>query len=217
MHTKKRLCEKSLEEAARRGAFALTIIRPAHTYNDSQAPIPFIGSGLHFFKRVRQGKPIIVLGNGTSFWGSAHRDDVAPAFVAAIGNVEVYGKDFHVTAEECLTWEQHFQTVADVMGAPPIQFVHIPTDCLGRMAPKAAEWSVVNFHYNNIFDNTAAIQDLGYRYTISWREGVERMVAYHDSRGGIDSCPDDRLYNALVDVWLKLGDAAVEEMRSLNA
>jgi nucleoside-diphosphate-sugar epimerase len=212
---KKAICEKILEEASQKSAFALTIIRPAHTYNDTQTPIPFIGSGLHFFKRIRQHKPIIILGDGTSFWASAHRDDVAPTFVAAVGNTGVYGKAYHVTAEEWMTWEHHYQTVADVMGTPPINFIHIPTDLLGLMAPKAAEWSVVNFHYNNIFDNSAAKSDLQYQYTISWREGVERMVAFHDARGDIDSCPDDILYNKLVSVWQKMSSNVVDEMRSL--
>ena len=151
---KKAICEKKLETAAAQGDFALTIIRPAHTYNDSQSPIPLIGSGIHLFKRIRDRKPVIVLGNGTSFWGSAHRDDVAPTFVNAVCNKEVFGKAFHVTAEEWMTWEQYYQTVADVMGLPDIEFVRIPTELLYRMAPQAAEWCKVNFHYNNIFDNS---------------------------------------------------------------
>ncbi len=214
---KKAICEQILEKAHERGDFALTIIRPAQTYNDSQTPLPLIGSGVHLLKRIRQGKPIIVLGDGSSFWGAAHRDDVGPTFVAAIGNPQTYGEAYHVTAEEVFTWEQLYETVADVMGAPPIDFVHIPTDLLGRMAPKAAEWSVVNFHYNNIFDNSAARADLDFRYTIPWAEGVRRMVDWHDARGEIDSCPDDPLYNKLVEVWRALGDKAVAEMGPLDA
>ncbi len=214
---KKALCERILEEAHARDDFAVTLIRPAQTYNDSQSPLPLIGSGTHFLKRIRQGKPIIVLGDGTSFWSAAHRDDVGPTFVAAIGNSKTYGKAYHVTAEEVFTWEQLYQIVADVMGAPPIDFVHIPTDLLGRMAPKAAAWSVVNFHYNNIFDNSAAKIDLDYRYTIPWAEGVRRMLAWHDARGAIDTSPDDPLYNKIVDVWRTLGESAVRAMVSLDA
>ncbi|MCU0519951.1 MAG: NAD-dependent epimerase/dehydratase family protein [Anaerolineae bacterium] len=214
---KKALCEHILEDAHAGGDFAVTIIRPAHTYQDSGSPIPLIGGGTHFFKRIRQGKPIIVLGDGTSFWGSAHRDDVGATFAVAAGKRETYGKAYHVTAEEIFTWEQLYQTVADVMGAPPISFVHIPTDLLGRIAPKAAAWSVVNFHYNNIFDNSAARVDLDYRYTIPWAEGVRRMIAWHDARGDVDSSPDDPLYNKIVDVWRTLGESAVREMASLDA
>jgi nucleoside-diphosphate-sugar epimerase len=214
---KKAICESLLEEAHARGDFAVTLIRPAHTYDDSRTPLPLIGSGPHFLKRIRQGKPIIVLGDGTSFWCSAHRDDVGATFAVAAGKQETYGKAYHVAAEETLTWEQHYETVADVMGAPPINFVHIPTDLLGRMASKAAEWSVVNFHYNNIFDNCAAKADLDYRYTISWAEGVRRMVAWHDERGAIDGSPDDPLYNKIVEVWRALSQEAIREMAPLDA
>ena len=116
-----------------------------------------------------------------------------------------------------MTWEHHFQTIADVMEAPQVTFVHIPTDLLGRMAPKAAEWSVVNFSYNNIFDNSAAKQDLNYSYTISWRQGVERMIAYHDASNLIDASPDNALYNQLVDIWDKVRNSAVDEMKLYDA
>lgn len=111
-----------------------------------------------------------------------------------------------------MTWEQYYSTVAEVMNAPPLDLVCIPTDLLGRMAPRSAEWSVVNFHFNNIFDNTVAMADLGYRYTISWAEGVRRLVAWHDERGLIDDSPDDSLYDQIVSVWRRLGDQAAAEL-----
>ena len=52
------------------------------------------------------------------------------------------------------------------MNAPEPKLVHIPTNFLFEIAPKAAEWCKENFQYNNIFDNTAAKADLDFRYTI---------------------------------------------------
>jgi nucleoside-diphosphate-sugar epimerase len=208
----KAACENTLLEAHERGDFALTIIRPAKTYNDSQCPIALIGPGTHFLRRVRQGKPIIILGDGTSFYVAAHRDDVGPAFVGAVGNPHAFGKAYHVTGKEWMTWEQMYGTVAEVMGAPPPDLVHIPTDLLGRMAPTSAERCVVNWRFNKIFDNAAAKADLGFRYTISWAEGVRRMVAWHDARGEIDDSPDHPLYDRIVFVWRNLGENAVQAL-----
>jgi nucleoside-diphosphate-sugar epimerase len=96
-------CELAHEEAAAGGAFALTILRPAATYQDTWTPIPLIGSGLAWLKRVRDGKPVIVLGDGSSFWTSSHRDDVGPVFAEAAGNPQTYGKAYNVTGDEWLT------------------------------------------------------------------------------------------------------------------
>lgn len=213
----KAVCENILLEAHDRGDFALTIIRPAQTYSDFRTPIPLIGSGPGFLRRVRQGKPVIALGNGTSLWVATHRDDVGPAFAGAAGNPEAFGRAYHVTGEEWMTWEQYFRTVAEVMGAPALDLVCIPSNLLGRMAPKSAEWCVVNFHFNNIFDNAAAMADLGYRYTIPWAEGVRRLVAWHDERGLIDHSPDDPLYDRIVSAWRRLSDQAVAELAGADA
>lgn len=211
----KALCENILMEAHQRGDFPLTMIRPAQTYNDTSCPIPLLGPGTTLLSRIRNGKPVIVLGNGNSLWVACHRDDVAPAFVAAAGNSKTFGKGYNVAGEEWMTWETYYQTVAQVMNVSPVTFAYIPTNILGRIAPKAAEWCVVNFHYNNIFDNTAAKTDLGFCYTIPWEEGVRRMVAWHDERGNINNSPEYPIYDKIVTAWRRSGDDIVNELAGL--
>jgi nucleoside-diphosphate-sugar epimerase len=196
------LCEQVLEEASAQGDFPLTILRPAATYNDTWAPISLLGSGPALLKRIRQGRPVIVLGDGTSFWTSSHRDDVAVAFVNAIGNPRALGRSFNVTGDEWMTWRDYYNTAQKVLSAPPIQFIPIPAGLLAAITHGAASWCDWNFKFNNIFDNRAAKDELGYRYTIPWEEGVRRMAAYHDARGAIDSAQDDPLYERVVDVYL---------------
>jgi len=188
-----------------------TVIRPAATYNDTWAPIAMIGSGVSLLKRIRQGQPVMVPGNGQSIWVSAHRDDVARCFVAALGNHKTYGRAYHVTGEEWMTWEGYYLTAARVLQAPSIEFVHIPANLLARMTPQAS-WTAWNFQYDNLYDNQAACADLGYRYTISWEEGLRRMVAYHDGLGNIDQASDDPLYDKVIATWRSVESRAVAEM-----
>lgn len=63
-----------MEEAHERGDFAVTIIRPAATHQDDSWPIPLLGSGRGVVERIRLGLPILVPGDGTAFWVSAHRE-----------------------------------------------------------------------------------------------------------------------------------------------
>lgn len=212
----KAACERVLEEAHGRGDFPVTRLRPAHTYGEGGSLVHTLGWGTYYFDRIRRGRPIIVHGDGTSLWATCHRDDVGRAFVAAVGNEDTFGKAYHVAGEEPMTWDQYHQGVAEAMGAPEPTLVHIPTDLLGSVVPKAAEWCVENFHFSNIFDNTAARADLGFHQTIPWVEGVRRTVAWLDERGKIESSDDYRFYDRLIGAWERLGAHMVEELADLD-
>jgi nucleoside-diphosphate-sugar epimerase len=202
---RKAQCERILERAHARGDFQVTMIRPAWTYGEGGSLLHAFGWGAYFLDRLRQGQPVIVPGDGTSFWVACHRDDVGRAFVGALGNPKAYGRGYHATGEEWLTWDAYHQVVARALDAPPPTLVHIPTDLLGRVAPKRAEWCVENFHYNNLFDNAAARAELGFRYTIPFDEGARRVIAWQEAHGGFESSDDHPYYNAILEVWERLG------------
>lgn len=213
----KALCENVLTEAHERGDFPVTFIRPACTYSDTSNPIHSFGGGSYYLDRLRKGKPIIVHGDGTSFWVACHRDDVGRAFANAVGNQKVYGKAYHVTGEEWMTWDCYHQRVAEAMGAPPPKLVHIPTDILGKILPKTSEWCVENFHFNNIFDNTAAHSDLGFKYTISWIDGVRRAIKWLDENGRIENSDDYPFYDRIIKAWEKFGVRMKEELADIDS
>ncbi|HUV08367.1 MAG TPA: NAD-dependent epimerase/dehydratase family protein [Spirochaetia bacterium] len=210
-------CEKILQKAHAEGAFALTIIRPAATYGEGRGLVHSFRGGMYYHKRIRDGLPIITHGDGSSLWSVSHRDDVGLAFANAVGNPVTFGKTYHVPGEEVITWNQYHEGVAKAMGAPKPKLVHIPTDLLGRVVPKAAEWCVENFQYNNIFDNTAARKDLGYRYTIDWNAGVKRITAWLDERRLINRDDEPPFYEQLLRAWNEHGADIERAIKPLNA
>ena len=195
-------CERLLEVAHERGDFPVTIIRPAHTYGEGRGLIHSFGlGGAYYFHRIRNGKPIITHGDGSSLWAACHRDDVGRAFAEAVGNEKTFGKGYHTASEEPMTWNQYHQTVAQAMNAPEPDLVHIPTDLLFEIASKATEWCRENFQYNNIFDNTAAKADLNFRYTIPFVEGVRRIVGWLDARERIHDGDEPEIYSEIIKRW----------------
>lgn len=186
--------ETTLEEAATAGAFALTIVRPAATYLNS-AVAPF-GSFRLMLERIRQGRPVILPGDGSSIWSAVHRDDVALAFAHAVGNRHAFGRAYHVAGEELLTWREYWRTIGRAMGVSPY-FVYIPTDVLSTIAGDDASWCVENFQFNNIFDCSAARADLGFRYRTNWEQGVAR---FDFAVGEIDEHEDAR-YEQVLRAW----------------
>jgi nucleoside-diphosphate-sugar epimerase len=209
-------CEALLEEAHAQGEFVSTTIRPAWTYAEGGSVLHPFGWSSYFIDRLRKGRPVVVPGDGTSFWAACHRDDVARAFVAALGNPQTYGRGYHVTGEEWLTWNDHMRIVAEAAGGPDPEVVPIPTQLLGRVLPKRAEWCVENFHYNNIFDNSAAREDLGFRYTIPYAEGARRMVAWLDEHGSIEDSDAHPFYDRLIAAWRDAGEGMAAALHDLE-
>ena len=76
-------CEELLVRAYREDGFPATIVRPSHTYD--RANLPFEG-GWTVVERMRQGKEVVVHGDGTSLWTLTHHVDFAKAFVGLLGH-----------------------------------------------------------------------------------------------------------------------------------
>lgn len=194
-------CENKLLSAHDAGHFPVTIIRPAQTYGDLGYAVTAVGNWLYLMRRLRESKPIIVHGDGSSLWSVCHRDDVARAFVNAIRNPAAYGQCYNATGEEWMTHDQYWRTIADALGAAEPQLVHIPTDLLKQALPNRADWCSVNFRHVTIFNNDKAKRDLGFRYTITWSQGISEVIRRLDERGLIQQAPDEPYYDALLGAW----------------
>lgn len=198
------ICEQILLAAHARHDFPVTIIRPAYTYGESRGVLYPVGSSSGYLDRIRTGKPIIVHGDGSSFWVACHIDDVARAFVGAVGNSSAFGKSYHTAGEEWMTWDRYHQGVAEALGAPPPTCVHIPTDTLMKLVPERAASVADNFQFNNIFDNSAARTDLGFRYTISWVEGVRRAVSWLERNRQPAPSDDAGIDDQIIAAWREM-------------
>lgn len=209
-------CEDILLGAHQRGVFPVTIIRPAFTYGEGGGLPHTFGWGTTFLDRLRKGKPVIVPGDGSALRAYCHIDDVGRAFVEAIGNVKTFGKAYHVTGDEWLTWNHYYQSVAEALGLSAPKLVHIPTKLLGRIAPERARNCVENYQFNNIFDNSAARADLNFRYTIPFAEGIRRTLAWLIERDGIENSDDDTLDDRIIAAWERLTTTVAQNLEDLR-
>ncbi len=208
----KAACEELLFASHARGDFKVTILRPAATYREGWPPVHSFRGGSYHLDRIRKGKPIIIHGDGTSIWSACHAADVAKAFANAVGNPVSFGKSYNVTGEEWMTWDYYWQCAADAIGVPIPEIVHIPTDLLARVAPELAGWCKENFQYDNIFDNSASHDDLGFRYTIRWREGIKRSVDWILTHGGFEDSDNYPFYDRIVEAWRRASGVLQNEL-----
>ena len=140
-------------------------------------------------------------GDGTSIWVASYRDDTASAFVGAACNKVAFGQAYNATGDEWMTHNHIWRTIARLMSAPEPDFVYIPSLLLAKLAPVEAEWCRENFMHNNIFDNSKARRDLGFRYTISYEEGVKKCLKYLNENNLIENCDNYPFYDRIVVEW----------------
>jgi nucleoside-diphosphate-sugar epimerase len=210
-------CEAVLLAAHRRGDVPVSVLRPAQTYGEGRDFIHVFGRSPGTWKRLRQGRPVIVHGDGSGLWVACHIDDVARAFVGAAGNGAAFGRAYNVAGEEVMTWDQYTERAAEGLGAPPPRIVHVPTEVLARIVPRRARIVVENFRFPNLFDTANARRDLGFRYTVPFVEGVRRTAAWLDERGLIAASDGDPWQDRVIEAWRRLGDRLAADLEGVEA
>jgi nucleoside-diphosphate-sugar epimerase len=171
-------CEELLIQAYRKEKFPFTIVRPSHTYD----PTTFPNSGRYTdVWRMRQGKPVIVHGDGTSLWTLTHHEDFAVGFVGLFANPRAIGDIFHITSDEWLTWNQIYQTIADAAAVEP-NLVHIPSDLIAAYDSQLGDNFLGDKAHSMIFDNTKLRRVVpDFNPTIPFSQGAREIVAWHDA------------------------------------
>jgi nucleoside-diphosphate-sugar epimerase len=171
-------CEDLLTAAYRDDAFPATVIRPSHTYDKTL--VPFDG-GWTAVQRMRQGKPVIVHGDGTSLWTLTHHRDFARGFVPLLGHPAAIGEVFHITSDEAPTWNAIAQMLASAAGVEA-EIVHVPSDAIAAADPDWGAGLLGDKSHSSTFDNAklrSVVPD--YVATIPFAQGAREIVAWHDA------------------------------------
>lgn len=174
-------CEDYLMKMYREEGFPVTIVRPSHTYCEKSVPLGVHGDqgSWQVLKRMLEGKPVIIHGDGTSLWTITHHLDFAKGFIGLMGNPHAIGEAFHITNDESLTWNQIYQIIADCLGVP-LKAYYVSSTYLAAVSHYDFTGGLVGDKANTVvFDNTKlknAVPD--YKASIRAEEGLRRTVEY---------------------------------------
>lgn len=149
-------CEEFLMKMYRENGFPVTIIRPSHTYDERSVPLGVHGNNgsWQVVKRMLEGKPVIIHGDGTSLWTMTHNSDFAKGFVGLMGNIHAIGETFHITSDESVTWNQIYSVIADALGVE-LKPYYVPSWFLTETSDYDFEGSLIGDKANSVvFDNS---------------------------------------------------------------
>ena len=176
----KAACEQVLMDAYRSTGFPFTTVRPSHTYADGSIPLAIHGSKGPWSElmRMKEGRPVLVPGDGQTLWTVTHSMDFAKAFIGLLGNPHAIGEAVHITSDESLTWNRIYEIVGDALGVKP-KLVHVATDTLVALRPELNGPLNGDKSVNVVFDNTKIKRMVpGFAATIRFDTGIRQSLEY---------------------------------------
>jgi nucleoside-diphosphate-sugar epimerase len=175
--TAKWRAEQALHDAHVRHGFPLTVVRPSHTYDDANPPLP---GGWAAVDRIARGDEIPVHGDGTSLWTLTHAEDFAQGLVGLLGNPRTIGETFNITGSDVYTWDQIYTIVASSLGVEP-RLVHVASEMYPLVAPEWF-WSgemVGDIGHSAVFDTTKIRTFVpGFAPRLTFHRAAARIAAW---------------------------------------
>ena len=205
-------CEELLMKTYREEGFPVTIVRPSHTYCERGVPVSVHGpkGSWQVLKRMMEGKPVLVHGDGSSLWTLTWNEDFARGFIGLLGNPKAIGEAFQIMSDEQLTWNQIYQTVANVLGVT-FKPYYVSSDFLAAVAPKEYDLTgnlLGDKAVTVVFDCTKLKRAVpGFCATTRFDEGVRRCVDY------LMSHPELQVEDPEFDSWCDIVIATMEKAK----
>ena len=211
----KMACEEVLMKAYRENGFPVTLVRPSHTYSETGVPTSVRGPKgcWPVLKRMIEGKPVIIQGDGSSLWTMTWSEDFARGFIGLLGNSKAIGEVFQIMSDESLTWNQIYETIANALGVA-FKPYYVASDFLAAVSP--ASWKLeANLTGDKsvtvVFDCSKIKRTVpGYCATTRFAEGVRKSVDYQLSHPELQV--DDPEYDAWCDRVIEVLEQAKQSL-----
>ena len=207
-------CEEFLMNKYREEGFPVTIVRPSHTYDERNVPLGVHGKKGFYqvIRRMLDGKPVIIQGDGSSLWTATFNTDFAIGYTGLMGNRHAIGEAFQITGDETLTWDQIYQTIADALGVK-LNAYHVSSDFLSAAGDKYGfdfEGSLTgDKSVSVVFDNRKlkrVVPDM--KTTVRFDQGVRIALDY------VLSHPECQVEDPEFDAWCDRVITALEEAKT---
>jgi nucleoside-diphosphate-sugar epimerase len=207
-------CEDFLLKMYREQGFPITIVRPSHTYDERSVPLGVHGKNgsWQVVKRILDGKPVIIHGDGTSLWTMTHNSDFANGFIGLLGNTHAIGEAVQITSDETLTWNQIYTAIAAALGRE-LKPVYVSSDFLDKSGPYNFEGGLIGDKANSVvFDNTKLKRLVpGFSARVRFDRGIRETINHVVSHKELQK--EDPEFDEGCDKVIAVRERAIAEIR----
>lgn len=206
--------EDFLMKKYREESFPVTIVRPSHTYDERSIPLGVHGDNGSYavIKRILDGRPVIIHGDGTSLWTLTHNSDFAKGFVGLLGNVHAIGEAVQITSDESVTWNQIYHIIADALGVK-LNAIHVASDFLDACSDYDFAGSLLGDKANTVVFDNSKLKRLVPDFVANVRadQGIRSSIGYVLSHPECQT--EDPKFDAWCDSVARAMENAVKDIR----
>lgn len=174
-------CEDYLMKLYREEGFPVTIVRPSHTYDERSVPLGVHGENgsWQVVKRIMEGKPVIIHGDGTSLWTLTHNSDFAKGYVGLMGNIHAIGEAVQIMSDESVTWNQIYEVIAKTLGVK-LNAVHVSSEYLAAHSNYDFTGSLIGDKANSVVFDCSKLKRLVPDFAATKRmdQGIRETIEY---------------------------------------
>ena len=204
-------CEDFLFGKYRQEGFPVTVIRPSHTYGDRSVPVGVHGDNgsWQVLRRMLDGKPVIIHGDGSSQWTLTHNTDFAKGFVGLMGHPKAIGEAFQITSDETLTWDQIHGIIAEALGVE-LKAYHVASEYLDAAGPYDFLGGLVGDKARTVLFDNSKLKGLvpGLKTEMPFAKGVRRTISH------ILAHPELQVPDPAFDAWC---DRLIDKLEKAKA
>lgn len=185
-------------EAYYRDRFPVIIIKPSTTYGPQQGLVRQVAWDFSWIDRIRQGKPLLVCGDGNALHQHLHVDDAALAFVGLLDKPQCLGQTYNLVRRDFITWTDYHRLAMQVLGREA-EIVGVPFADLKRYDIPGFDICEEIFAHHVYYSPEKLFRDVPeFQPTVSLAEGMKQVIEVMDAEGRIPDAGSNEWEDAII-------------------
>jgi len=170
--------EDHLQGLFESSGFPATSVRVTHTFGPRT---PLVTREPIIFKRLEEGRPVFVPGDGFPFVHLIHVQDVASMLASLCGSEAAIGQIYNAAGAELTSVEGCILMMARTVGVEP-RIVHVPLDLARRQRRPLLHWGEA-ITGGAVFSTDKAVAELDWRPEYGLERGYRSSYDWFDAGG----------------------------------
>jgi nucleoside-diphosphate-sugar epimerase len=148
--------------------------------------------------RIRQGKPIVVCGQGEALHQHLHVEDAAHGFAQVLGQTPCLGQTYNLVGEPPITWAAYHRTAMEVLGRE-VALIGVPLAALQAHHVPRREICEEIFAHHTSYSGAKLRRDVpAFHPVVPLADGMRQVFAVMEREGRIPRAESGGWEDALI-------------------